>query len=73
MAIKTSVTTPLRADTYKSLQLNAGVLIYNTDISQYSDAESLKTALAAIIADGSKLLGPSYRPACGTPRVCHSR
>ena len=57
MAIKTSVTTPLRADTYKSLQLNAGVLIYNTDISQYSDAESLKTALAAIIADGSKLLG----------------
>ena len=57
MSIKTSVTTPLRADTYKSLQLNAGVIIINTDISQYSDAESLKTALASIIADGSKLLG----------------
>ena len=57
MAIKTSVTTPLRADTYKSLQLNAGVIIINTDISQYIDAESLKTALASIIADGSKLLG----------------
>ena len=57
MAIKTSVTTPLRADTYKTLQLNAGVVIINSDIDQYSDAESLKTALAAIIADGSKLLG----------------
>ena len=57
MGIKSNVTTPLRAETYKSLQLNAGVVIVNTDISSYSDAESLKTALAEIIADGSALLG----------------
>ena len=57
MGIKTNVTTPLRAETYKSLQLNAGVVIVNTDISSYADAESLKTALAEIIADGSALLG----------------
>ena len=57
MGIKSNVTTPLRADTYKSLQLNAGVVIVNTDISSYADAESLKTALASIIADGSALLG----------------
>lgn len=57
MGIKSNVTTPLRADTYKSLQLNAGVVIVNTDISAYTDAESLKTALAEIIADGSALLG----------------
>ena len=57
MGIKSSVTTPLRAETYKSLQLNAGVVIVNTDIDQYASAEALKTALATIIADGSALLG----------------
>ena len=57
MAIKTSVTTPLRAETYKTLQLNAGVIIVNTDIDEYNDAEGLKEALATIIADGSHLLG----------------
>ena len=57
MGIKSNVTTPLRAETYKSLQLNAGVVIVNTDISAYTDAESLKTALASLIADGSSLLG----------------
>ena len=57
MGIKSSVTTPLRAETYKSLQLNAGVVIVNTDLSSYADAEALKTALASIIADGSALLG----------------
>ena len=57
MGIKTSVTTPLRAETYKSLQLNAGVILVNLDLSSYTDAESLKTALASLIADGSTLLG----------------
>lgn len=57
MGIKSSVTSPLRKETYKTLQLNAGCLIVNTDITQYNDAESLKTALATLIADGSKLLG----------------
>ena len=57
MGIKSSVTTPLRAETYKNLQLNAGVLLVNLDLSSYTDAESLKTALASLIADGSTLLG----------------
>lgn len=57
MSIKTSVTTPLRAETYKNLQLNAGMMVVNFDMSSYTDAESLKTALNAIIADGSQLLG----------------
>lgn len=57
MGIKSSVTTPLRAETYKSLQLNAGVMLINCDLSSYTDAEGLKTALASLIADGSTLLG----------------
>lgn len=59
MGIKSSVTTPLRAETYKSLQLNAGVMLVNCDLEQYDDAEELKTALAELIADGSTLLGAS--------------
>ena len=46
MGIKSSVTTPLRADTYKNLQLNAGVMLVNCDLDQYDDAEELKAALA---------------------------
>ena len=57
MGIKSNVTTAARKDTFKSLQLNAGVILVNFDVSSYNDAESLKTALAAAIADGSKLLG----------------
>ena len=57
MGIKSNVTTPLRKETYKNLQLNAGVTLVNFDISSYSDAESLKAALAEAIADGSNLLG----------------
>ena len=57
MAIKSNVTTAARKDTFKSLQLNAGVMLINFDVSGYNDAESLKTALAAAIADGSNLLG----------------
>ena len=57
MGIKSSVTTPLRKETYKNLQLNAGVILLNTDISSYTTADDLKTALAAAINDGSDLLG----------------
>lgn len=57
MGIKSNVTTPLRRETYKTLQLNAGVIVVNEDIDQYTDAEQLKDALAEIIADGSSLLG----------------
>ena len=57
MAIKSSVTTPLRRETYKSLQLNAGVFLVDFDLSSYTSAEGLKAALASAITDGSKLLG----------------
>lgn len=57
MGIKSSVTTAARKDTFKNLQLNAGAVIVNDDISSYTDAESLKAHLAEVIADGSHLLG----------------
>ena len=57
MAIKSNVTTPLRRETFKSLQLNAGMVLFNYDISSYTDADALKTALAAAINAGSNLLG----------------
>lgn len=57
MAIKSSVTTPLRRETYKSLQLNAGVILVDFDISTYTNASALKTALTAAIQAGTKLLG----------------
>ena len=57
MAIKSNVTTPLRKDTYKSLQLNAGMVLVNYSIDSYTDADALKTALATAINAGSNLLG----------------
>ena len=57
MGIKSIVTTPLRAETYKNLQLNAGVMLVNCDLDEYDDAEELKAALTDLIADGSTLLG----------------
>lgn len=57
MAIKSITTTPLRRETYKSLQLNAGMILVGFDISTYTNATALKTALAAAIQDGTKLLG----------------
>lgn len=57
MAVKSNVTTPLRKETYKSLQLNAGMTLVDFDLSDYATASALKTALKAAILDGSKLLG----------------
>lgn len=57
MGIKSNVTTPLRKETYKNLQLNAGLFLVGFDISGYDDASELKTALAAEITSGDKLLG----------------
>ena len=59
MAIKSNVTTPLRKETYKNLQLNAGLTLVNFDLSSYATADALKTALAAAIQDETKLLGAS--------------
>ena len=57
MGVKSNITTPLRKETFKSLQLNAGLTLYNFDISSYADASELKTALAAAIVSGQNLLG----------------
>ena len=57
MGVKSNITTPLRRDTFKSLQLNAGVFLVNFDLSSYSDAAELKTALNAAIVAGTNLLG----------------
>lgn len=57
MSIKSSVTTPLRRETYKNLVLNGGVFMVDFDVSGYSTADALKAALATAITDGSKLLG----------------
>lgn len=57
MGVKSNVTTPLRNETFRSLQLNAGMMLTDFDISSYATADALKTALATAIQDGSKLLG----------------
>lgn len=57
MGVKSNITTPLRRDTYRSLQLNAGITLVNYDISSYTTAEDLKTALATAITAGTNLLG----------------
>ena len=57
MGVKSNITTPLRKETYKSLQLNAGVTLVNFDITQYSTADALKTAIAAAIVANTNVLG----------------
>ena len=57
MGVKSNITTPLRKETYKSLQLNAGVTLVNFDLSQYSSAEDLKTAIATAIQTNTNVLG----------------
>lgn len=51
------MTTPLRAETFQNLQLNAGIFLKDFDYSSISNAGALKTAIASAVQDGSKLLG----------------
>ena len=39
MGVKSNITTPLRKETYKNLQLNAGVFLYDFDLSSYDSAD----------------------------------
>lgn len=57
MAVRSNITTPLRKETYKNLQLNAGMCLVNFDMSSYDDAVELKTALAAAIQGDTNMLG----------------
>lgn len=51
------LTSPIRAEGFNNLQLNAGVFIKNFDYSNIADAAALKTAVAAAVTEGTKLLG----------------
>ena len=50
-------TTPLRADAFKNLQLNAGAFFKNCDYTSIANAGALKTAIAAAIAGTTGALG----------------
>lgn len=45
-------TTPLRADTFNNLQLNAGIFLTNLDYSTIANSGALKTAIASAISSG---------------------
>ena len=43
------LTTPLRAETFQNLQLNAGIFIKNLAYDSIADADALKTAIRTAI------------------------
>lgn len=49
--------TPIRAETFKQLGFNAGILLKNFDYSSATDAGTLATAIATAITAGTALLG----------------
>ena len=51
------LTSPIRTDTFKKLQLNAGIFLKNLDYSGITDAAGLKSAIASAIAAGTNILG----------------
>ena len=51
------LTTGLRKETFENLQLNAGIMLKNFDLSEYTDASTLKAAIASAITAGTNLLG----------------
>ena len=50
-------TTPLREDTFKNLQLNAGILLKDCNYSSIANAGALKTAIQAAVAGTTGALG----------------
>lgn len=51
------LTSPIRADAFKKLQLNAGIFLVDFDHSNITDADAMKTAIAAAITAGTNILG----------------
>ena len=47
----------IRAGTFNNLQLNAGAFIMNFDMSSYTTAAALRTALQTALATGTNVLG----------------
>ena len=51
------MTSPIRSDAFKNLQLNAGIFLVDYDWSSYADADALKTAIKTAINTPSNILG----------------
>lgn len=51
------LTSPIRADAFQNLQLNAGIFLVDFDYSNIADAAALKTAIKAALNDDTKILG----------------
>ena len=51
------LTTPLRAETFDNLQLNAGIFIKNFNFASITTAEALKTAIINIVTGGQNPAG----------------
>ena len=51
------LTSPIRADAFDNLQLNAGAFLVNFDYSNITDADALKTAIATALGNLSNILG----------------
>ena len=51
------LTSPIRAEAFENLQLNAGIFLVDYDYSSITDATALKTAIATAISTPSNILG----------------
>ena len=51
------LTSPIRPDAFKQLQLNAGIFLVNFDHSAIATADALKTAIASAVTAGTNILG----------------
>lgn len=51
------LTSPIRADAFDNLQLNAGIFLEGLDYSSIADASALKTAIASAVTAGTTILG----------------
>lgn len=51
------MTSPIRADAFQKLQLNAGIFLIDLNYSSIADAAALKTAIATAVTAGTSILG----------------
>ena len=51
------LTSPIRADAFKNLQLNAGIFLVNFSYDSVTDATALKTAITTAISTPANILG----------------
>ena len=51
------LTSPIRADAFQNLQLNAGIFLIDFDHSSITDSTALKTAIKTALADDDNILG----------------